>query len=221
MGAGPGDPGLFTVKGQQVLAKAQVVVYDALVGQSILNQIPESAKRINVGKRSSHHLKHQYEINQVLVDEALKGYRVVRLKGGDPFVFGRGGEEAEALRERGIPYEVVPGVTSAVAVPAYNGIPVTHRDFCSSLHIITGHKKQGDTYDIDFEALVRTKGTLIFLMGVTALPDICRSLWPTEWNRTCRRRFSRREPRPDRSALWQRFRPCLRRCAARASRRRR
>ncbi len=176
VGAGPGDPGLFTVKGQQVLAKAQVVVYDALVGQSILNQIPESAKRINVGKRSSHHLKHQYEINQVLVDEALKGYRVVRLKGGDPFVFGRGGEEAEALRERGIPYEVVPGVTSAVAVPAYNGIPVTHRDFCSSLHIITGHKKQGDTYDIDFEALVRTKGTLIFLMGVTALPDICREL---------------------------------------------
>ena len=100
----------------------------------------------------------------------------MRLKGGDPFLFGRGGEELELLKAHQIPYEVVPGVTSAIAVPAYNGIPVTHRDFCSSVHIITGHKKKGDTYDIDFEALVRTKGTLVFLMGVTALADICDGL---------------------------------------------
>lgn len=118
----------------------------------------------------------QEEINQVLVEEAKKGYRVVRLKGGDPFLFGRGGEELELLTKEGIPYEVVPGVTSSLAVPAYNGIPVTHRDFTSSLHIITGHKKQGQPYDIDFEALVQTKGTLVFLMGVTALGDICQSL---------------------------------------------
>ena len=101
---------------------------------------------------------------------------MVRLKGGDPFLFGRGGEELELLRENGIPYEVVPGVTSSIAVPAYNGVPVTHRDFCSSVHIITGHKRAGKEYDIDFRALVDTKGTLVFLMGVSALPDICAGL---------------------------------------------
>ena len=120
-----------------------MVVYDALVGQSILNMIPEDAKMINVGKRSCKHIMKQEQINQVLVDEAKKGLRVVRLKGGDPFLFGRGGEELELLVKEGIPYEVVPGVTSALSVPAYNGIPVTHRDYCSSLHIITGHKRQG------------------------------------------------------------------------------
>ncbi|MDY3917743.1 MAG: uroporphyrinogen-III C-methyltransferase, partial [Candidatus Limivivens sp.] len=176
VGAGPGDPGLFTLKGKAVLEQAEVVVYDALVGQSILNMIPERAELINVGKRASNHTMPQQEINQVLVREARKGKRVVRLKGGDPFLFGRGGEELELLTENRIPYEVVPGVTSAIAVPAYNGIPVTHRDFCSSLHIITGHKRQGEAYNIDFEALVRTKGTLVFLMGVSALPDICRGL---------------------------------------------
>ena len=176
VGAGPGDPGLFTLKGQEVLAKAETVVYDALVGQSILNKIPQGAELINVGKRASHHTMVQEDINQVLVEKALEGKRVVRLKGGDPFLFGRGGEELELLTKYGIPYEVVPGVTSAIAVPAYNGIPVTHRDFCSSVHIITGHKRQGEAYNIDFEALVRTKGTLVFLMGVSALPDICQGL---------------------------------------------
>lgn len=176
VGAGPSDPGLFTLKGRQVLKEAQVVVYDALVGQGILNMIPETAKKIHVGKRASHHTMPQEEINRVLVREAKKGLRVVRLKGGDPFLFGRGGEELELLEQEGICYEVVPGVTSAIAVPAYNGIPVTHRDFCSSVHIITGHKKQGDSYDIDFEALVRTQGTLVFLMGVSALGEICRGL---------------------------------------------
>ena len=176
VGAGPGDIGLFTLKGMETLKNAQVVVYDSLVGQGVLSQIPAGVRLINVGKRASHHIMPQEQINQVLVDEAKKGYRVVRLKGGDPFLFGRGGEELELLTKEGIPYEVVPGVTSPLAVPAYNGIPVTHRNFCSSLHIITGHKKQGEAYDIDFDALVRTKGTLVFLMGVTALPDICSSL---------------------------------------------
>ena len=176
VGAGPSDPGLFTRKGEQILKQAEVVVYDALVGQSILNMIPEDAKMINVGKRSCKHIMKQEQINQVLVDEAKKGQRVVRLKGGDPFLFGRGGEELELLVKEGIPYEVVPGVTSALSVPAYNGIPVTHRDYCSSLHIITGHKRQGESYNIDFEALVKTKGTLVFLMGVSALGDICQGL---------------------------------------------
>lgn len=176
VGAGPGDPGLFTLKGRQVLSQAEVVVYDALVGQGVLGMIPEEAQLINVGKRASNHIMPQEQINEVLLEEAKKGKRVVRLKGGDPFLFGRGGEELELLSREGIPFEVVPGVTSALAVPAYNGIPVTHRDYCSSLHIVTGHKRQGEPYNIDFQALVRTGGTLVFLMGVSALGDICRGL---------------------------------------------
>lgn len=176
IGAGPGDVGLFTLKGKQILDQAEVVVYDSLVGDGVLTMVPKTARLINVGKRASHHTMRQEQINQVLLEEAQKGYRVVRLKGGDPFLFGRGGEELELLSEHQIPYEVVPGVTSSIAVPAYNGIPVTHRDYCSSVHIITGHKKAGDNYNIDFEALVRTRGTLVFLMGVTALEDICNHL---------------------------------------------
>lgn len=176
VGAGPGDIGLFTLKGMEILQQAEVVVYDSLVGQGVLAKIPETARLINVGKRASHHTMVQEEINKVLLEEAQKGYRVVRLKGGDPFLFGRGGEELELLTEHGIPYEIVPGITSPLAVPAYNGIPVTHRDFCSSLHIITGHKRAGQKYDIDFEALVRTKGTLVFLMGIASLGDICQGL---------------------------------------------
>ena len=143
VGAGPGDCGLFTLKGYQVLQQADVVVYDSLVGDGVLAMIPQTAETIDVGKRASHHTMPQEQINQVLLREAEKGRRVVRLKGGDPFLFGRGGEELELLAEKGIPYEVVPGVTSPIAVPAYNGIPVTHRDYTSSLHIITGHKKSG------------------------------------------------------------------------------
>ncbi|MDO4339494.1 MAG: uroporphyrinogen-III C-methyltransferase [Eubacteriales bacterium] len=176
VGAGPGDIGLFTIKGMEVLKNAEVVVYDSLVGQGVLSKIPQTARLINVGKRASRHTMPQEEINRVLLTEAQKGYRVVRLKGGDPFLFGRGGEELELLKENGIPYEVVPGVTSPLSVPAYNGIPVTHRDFCSSLHIVTGHKRAGQEYDINFEALVNTKGTLVFLMGVSALADICSGL---------------------------------------------
>lgn len=176
VGAGPGDAGLFTLKGLEVLKQAEVVVYDSLVGQGVLTKIPDSARLIYVGKRADKHTLPQEEINQVLLREAQKGYRVVRLKGGDPFLFGRGGEELELLTEHGIPYEVVPGVTSSLAVPAYNGIPVTHRDFCSSLHIITGHRRAGKEYDINFRALAETRGTLVFLMGVAALHDICQGL---------------------------------------------
>lgn len=176
VGAGPGDMGLFTLKGMEVLSRAEVVVYDSLVGQSILSRIPAGVRLIDVGKRASHHTVPQENINEILLSEARKGLRVVRLKGGDPFLFGRGGEELEVLRENGIPYEVVPGVTSPLAVPAYNGIPVTHRDLCSSVHVITGHRREGMEYDIDFQALVRTKGTLIFLMGVASLSFICESL---------------------------------------------
>ncbi len=176
VGAGPGDIGLFTLKGEAVLQQADVVVYDSLVGEGVLARIPEHARLINVGKRASHHTMVQEDINKVLLEEAQKGNKVVRLKGGDPFLFGRGGEELELLSENGIPYEIVPGVTSPISVPAYNGIPVTHRDFCSSLHIITGHKRAGQEYDIDFKALTQTKGTLVFLMGIAALEDICNGL---------------------------------------------
>ncbi len=176
VGAGPGDAGLFTLKGKEVLENADVVVYDALVGQGILAMIPENAELIFAGKRSGNHYMKQEDTNRVLLEEAQKGKKVVRLKGGDPFLFGRGGEELELLVENNIPFEVVPGITSAFAVPAYNGIPVTHRDFTSSVHIITGHKRADHTYDIDFKALVNTKGTLVFLMGIAALADICSGL---------------------------------------------
>ncbi len=176
VGAGPGDPGLLTQKGRRAIETADVVVFDRLVSPAILALIPAGARAIDVGKRASHHPVPQEQINQILLKEAQEGHAVVRLKGGDPFLFGRGGEELELLAEHRIPFQVVPGVTSALAAPAYGGIPVTHRDCCSSLHIITGHQRAGKALEIDFEALVRTGGTLVFLMGVTALPEICRGL---------------------------------------------
>lgn len=165
VGAGPSDMGLLTFKGKNLIEQADVVVYDALVSASILSMIPSSAQAIFVGKRAGNHPVPQEQINQILLEQAMQGKRVVRLKGGDPFLFGRGGEELELLIENGIDYEVVPGVTSAIAVPAYNGIPVTHRDYCSSVHIITAHSKKGGELKIDFEALCRLNGTLVFLMG--------------------------------------------------------
>lgn len=176
VGAGPSDPGLFTLKGKTVLEQAEVVVFDNLVSGSILAMIPREAKKIDVGKISGSHPVPQNEINQILVEEAMNGKRVVRLKGGDPFLFGRGGEELEEICKHNIPFEIVPGVTSAISVPAYHGIPVTHRDFCSSVHIITGHTKNLERADIDFPALVKSGGTLVFLMGVASLPVICREL---------------------------------------------
>lgn len=176
VGAGPSDPGLFTLKGKAVLAQAQVVVYDALVGSGILSMIPETAEQIYVGKRAGNHAMTQDEINRLLVRKAEEGKYVVRLKGGDPFLFGRGGEELLALRAEGIDYEVVPGVSSALAVPAYNGIPVTDRSCASSVHIITGHKRGNEPLELPFEAYVKAKGTLVFLMGLSALPDIVHGL---------------------------------------------
>jgi len=176
VGAGPGDPGLLTVKGRQALEQAEVVVYDRLVNPAVLALIPDGVRRIDVGKEASHHPVPQAQINQILLSEAQAGRQVVRLKGGDPFVFGRGGEELEALAAAGVDFQEIPGVTSAIAAAAYAGIPVTHRDYSSSLHIITGHAREGERLSIDFDALVRTRGTLVFLMGVTAMPMIVRGL---------------------------------------------
>ena len=153
VGAGPGDPGLLTVKGREALAQADVVVYDRLVSPAILDLIPAKARRIDVGKNAGCHPVPQEEINRILLEEGSGNQVVVRLKGGDPFLFGRGGEELELLARSGVDFEEIPGVTSAIAAPAYAGIPVTHRDYASSLHIITGHARAGKKLEIDFPAL--------------------------------------------------------------------
>lgn len=176
VGAGPGDPMLLTRRGQELLETADCVVYDRLVSRPILDLIPEGAQRIDVGKESNHHPVPQGEINRLLLEKAQEGMQVVRLKGGDPFLFGRGGEELELLAEHGVPFEVVPGVTSALSAPAYAGIPVTHRAFVSSLHIITGHAKSGSELNINFPALVEAGGTMVFLMGVSSMDRICGGL---------------------------------------------
>jgi uroporphyrinogen III methyltransferase / synthase len=177
VGAGPGDPGLLTLRGRDCLARAEVVVYDRLVDPVLLTHAPAEAERIYAGKESDRHALPQAEINRLLVERARAGKTVVRLKGGDPFVFGRGGEEAEALVEGGITFEVVPGVTSAIAAPAYAGIPVTHRDLSSSLAIVTGHASPRDA-DVppDWECLATGAGTLVFLMAVSNLPRIVERL---------------------------------------------
>ncbi|MBR2189751.1 MAG: uroporphyrinogen-III C-methyltransferase [Eubacterium sp.] len=176
VGAGPGDAELLTKKAERVLQEADVIFYDSLVGDAILARMPARCRKVPVGKRSGNHLVRQEDTNRMLLEEAQAGSCVVRLKGGDPFLFGRGGEELELLAAHGIPFEVVPGVTSAVAVPAYAGIPVTHRDFTSSVHIITGHRRAGEADPLNYPALVRAGGTLVFLMGVRALPEICAGL---------------------------------------------
>ena len=187
VGAGPGDPGLITFRGVQLLKRAQVVVYDYLANAILLNHAPE-ARKIYVGKKAAAHSMTQEEINELLVSEGLAGNIVVRLKGGDPFVFGRGGEECLALHRAGIAFEVVPGITSAIAAAAYAGIPVTHRDCNSSFTIITGHEKEenyrdtqasarelGDASDLDWSAISRLP-CIAFYMGVKALPRICSKL---------------------------------------------
>lgn len=177
VGAGPGDPELLTIKGLRCLQAAQVVVYDRLVNTALLNEAPTEARRIFVGKRSGSCSPRQEEINAVLIEQARLGQRVVRLKGGDPCVFGRGGEEALALAEAGVPFEIVPGVSSAIAVPAYAGIPVTQRGVASTLTIVTGHEtSEGATPPIDWEALARVGGTLVILMGIGSLATISRRL---------------------------------------------
>lgn len=176
VGAGPGDKGLLTLAGAQALARADAVVYDRLVGEDILDLIPPEAERVPVGKENHHHPVPQHEINDILVRLAREGKRVVRLKGGDCFLFGRGGEECEHLLANGVPFRVIPGVTSALAAPAFAGIPVTHRDCTSSVHIITAHARAGKELKIDFDILVRLDGTLVFLMGLTALEQVADGL---------------------------------------------
>ena len=172
IGAGPGDPGLITLKGIKCLASADTVIYDRLVNPNLLGHACADAEIIFAGKSPERHALKQEEINALLVEKALEGKVVARLKGGDPFVFGRGGEEAEALRKAGIPFEVVPGVTAAVAAPAYAGIPVTHRDFTSSFAVVTGNEDPNKADSaIDWDKLAGS-GTLVFLMGMAHLPDI-------------------------------------------------
>ena len=176
VGAGPGDCGLLTLKAKALIEKADVIVFDRLVGPEIMEMIPPGTETIDVGKNAGRHPVPQNEINEILLREAKAGKMVVRLKGGDPFLFGRGGEELELLQENDIEFEVVPGITSSIAVPACGGIPVTHRDFCSSLHIITGHAKAGAKLSIDFEALVKLNGTLVFMMSVSTVGQIAEGL---------------------------------------------
>ncbi len=177
VGAGPGDPGLMTVKGMRCLAEADFIVYDFLASRALLDAAKPDCEIIYAGKRAGQHAMPQEDINALLSAKALEGKRVCRLKGGDPFVFGRGGEEALHLREAGVPFEVVPGVTSAVAVPAYAGIPVTQRGLAVSFRVITGHEAPGkDESDLNWDEIAATEGTLVFLMGVRNLPIICERL---------------------------------------------
>lgn len=177
VGAGPGDPGLISQKGLECITQADVIIYDHLLDERLLDLVRPEAERIYVGKTAGEHAKEQGEINQLLVDKAKVGKSVVRLKGGDPFVLGRGGEEAEALAHNHIPFEVVPGVSSAVAVPAYAGIPVTHRGLASSFAVITGHEDPSKpSSSIAWEKLATGVDTLVFLMGMRNLPKIVAQL---------------------------------------------
>src|SRR5439155_19376706 len=177
IGAGPGDAGLLTLRGAELLARADVVVYDALVNPELLRLAPKSAEIIYGGKRGKEHAIPQPELNQLLITKARAGKTVVRLKGGDPYLFGRGGEEAEQLADASVEFEVVPGVSSFVAVPNYAGVPLTHRDFCSKLTLITGHEdpaKEAST--IDWVQVARTPGTKVIMMGTDRIGQIAQTL---------------------------------------------
>jgi uroporphyrin-III C-methyltransferase len=175
VGAGPGDPGLITMRGLQCIRAADVLVYDRLVHPSLLKEAPAHAEHVYVGKEADHHTLGQESINELLAMHAMLGRNVVRLKGGDPFVFGRGGEEAVFLAERGINFEVVPGISSAIAVPAFAGIPITQRGVSSSFAVVTGHLC-GNEIPVDYAAMLRSVGTLVILMGVRSFPAIARQL---------------------------------------------
>jgi len=177
IGAGPGDPGLITVKGRDCLARAQVVMYDYLANDELLRLAPKGAELIYAGKIGGEHNREQSQINELLVDRALSGKVVARLKGGDSFIFGRGGEECEALVEAGIPFEVVPGITAGVGATCYAGIPLTHRGVTTSVAFVTGHESHGKTSsEIDWEGLSLGSGTVVFYMGIRNLPHIAQSL---------------------------------------------
>ena len=177
VGAGPGDPGLITVKGQECIQTADVIIYDYLAAPALLNYAPKKAEIIYVGKKGGDHTLSQDGINALIVEKARAGFRVCRLKGGDPFIFGRGGEEAEVLQAQNIPFEIVPGVTSAIAAAAYAGIPLTHRKLTATLAFVTGHEDpHKEESSVDWESLGRGIGTLVFFMGVKNLPDITQKL---------------------------------------------
>jgi uroporphyrinogen III methyltransferase/synthase len=177
VGAGPGDPGLITARGLELVRRADVLVHDRLASPVLVAEAPAGCEVVFAGKRPDHHALSQDQINALLVERGRSGGVVVRLKGGDPFVFGRGGEEALALHDAGVPFEVIPGVTSAVAVPAYAGIPVTHRGLATSVTFVTGHEDPGKgAGDVDWAALAATGGTLVLLMGVAGLPEITAAL---------------------------------------------
>ncbi|WP_347549584.1 uroporphyrinogen-III C-methyltransferase [Pseudalkalibacillus hwajinpoensis] len=176
VGAGPGDIDLITVKGLKCIEKADVILYDRLINKDLLDYAKEDVELIYCGKLPNYHTLKQETINRFLVKHALKGKVVTRLKGGDPFVYGRGGEEAEALANHGIPFEIVPGITSGIAASAYAGIPVTHRELSSTFAFVTGHRKEGEEEELRWESLAKGIDTLAIYMGVKNLPYICSML---------------------------------------------
>ncbi len=203
VGAGPGDPGLLTLKGKTLLEHADIVIYDALVSPEILASINPQAERINAGKRSGRHSLPQHETTQLLIESAQRAAIVVRLKGGDPFVFGRGGEEMAALVQAGIAVEVVPGVTAGIAAPAYAGIPLTHRDYSSSVTFVTGHEATGKYRpQVDWGAIARGSETIVIYMGVRNLPAITQELLAAGLAETTPIALIRWGTRPDQETLF-------------------